>query len=510
MTRFPWLKMRRKTDPELPLEPPIFLGNKSNGEFFWEATSRERKMRELILRIADEQAPRHGMERREFLASALGMATSLWVVNLASGCGGGGKGGFNVPAPTAMDCDDASRIISGNEFIFDLQTHHIEDEATWRERHPGREYNADGFATFLTFWQCPYEDRPQCIGPRTYVEHVFLNSDTTVAVLSGFPSPMCDDGTLCTNLNSNEGMAYWRDVINDAAGSQRMVQHCQVAPNDRWELQAAMMERIRADHGNHGWKCYPPWGPGGSGWWLDDPAVADPFIEKCKELGEPLICAHKGFPLPGFDRVHTDPKDVGPAAVRHPDVNFVVYHSAFETGVRVGPYDPNGGGVDRLVRTVEDHGLKGKNVYAELGSAWLLASGDSLQAQHLIGKLMKHLGEDNVLWGSECVWFGSPQRQIESFRMLEISQELQEQHGYPALTPERKAKIFGLNAARIYGIDPDAVRCSLDTNQLQLAKAELDATFGERRWAFEQPNGPRTRREFIALQKWRQFLGVPA
>src|SRR6185369_9722205 len=106
-----------------------------------------------------------------------------------------------------------------------------------------------------------------------YVEQIFLNSDTTVAVLSGFPSPMCDDGTLCTNLNSNEGMAYWREVINDAAGSQRMVQHCQVAPNDRWDLQAAQMEKIHTEHRNHGWKVYPPWGPTGQGWWLDDPAV---------------------------------------------------------------------------------------------------------------------------------------------------------------------------------------------------------------------------------------------
>jgi len=514
VARFPWLKMRRKTDPELPLEPPIMLGNKSNGEFFWEETSRERKMRDMILRIAAEEAPRRGMERREFLASALGMATSLYVINLASGCGSSdpvvARGGFDVPEPPAMDCDEATQMLSGNEFILDLQTHHIEDEETWRERHPGQQWNAEGFAQFLTFWQCPFEYRPDCIGPNTYLEHIFLNSDTTVAVLSGFPSPMCDDSTLCTNLNSNEGMVYWRQLINEAAGSQRMVQHCQVAPNDRWDLQSAMMERIHTEAGNHGWKCYPPWGPNGQGWWLDDPAVADPFIEKCKQLGEPLICAHKGFPLPGFNRVHTDPKDVGPAALKHPDVNFVVYHSAFETGFRVGPYDPNGGGVDRLVKTVEENGLKGKNVYAELGSAWMLARFDSLQAQHLIGKLMKYLGEDNVVWGSECVWFGSPQEQIEAFRRLEISEELQEQYGYPALTAERKAKIFGLNGARIYGIDPNEVRCTLDTNKLQLAKAELDGTFGDRRWAFQKPGGPRSRREFFALQKWRQFLGVPA
>src|SRR4029434_2980448 len=89
-------------------------------------------------------------------------------------------------------------------------------------------------------------------------------------------------------------MAFLRDYYNDAAsGSQRVVQHCQVAPNDRWEKQAEMMERSRATYGNRGWKCYPPWGPEGQGWWLDDEVVAGPFIEKCIELREPLICAHE-------------------------------------------------------------------------------------------------------------------------------------------------------------------------------------------------------------------------
>jgi len=455
------------------------------------------------------------MDRREFLASSMGMAASLYVVNLASGCGssasgGSDGGGFEVPPPSQIDCDEATEILSGDEFILDLQTHHIEDEETWRERHPGGQYRGNNFAEFITFWNCDLSPRSACIGPQTYVEKIFLDSDTTVAVLSGFPSPMCDDGTLCTNLNGNDAMAFWRDLINGVAGSQRMVQHCQVSPNDRWDLQAEMMERIRAEYGNHGWKCYPPWGPEGAGWWLDDPVVADPFIEKCRELGEPLICAHKGFPLPGFDRVHTDPRDVGPAAVRHPDVNFVVYHSAYESSNLEGPYDPSGPGVDRLVKTVIENDLRGQNVYAEMGSAWFLASLNATGAQHYVGKLLLHLGEDNLLWGSECVWFGSPQRQIEAFRTLEISEELQEQYGYPALTDEIKAKVFGLNAARIYGIDVEEVRCTLDTNQLQLAKNELDATFGERRWAFEEAGGPRTRREFLSLQRWRHFLGVPA
>jgi predicted TIM-barrel fold metal-dependent hydrolase len=502
--------MRKKTDPEIPLEPPIMLGNKSNGEFFWTQTPRERKMRDMILRLSDERARRLGMDRRDFLASALGMATSLYVVNLASGCGDD-DGGFNV-GKGPIECDQATEMLSGDEFILDLQTHHIEDEETWRDRHPGEVYGGDQFANFITFWDCSPRDA-HCIGPQTYLEQVLMNSETTVAVLSGFPSEICDDDTLCTNLNSNEGMAYWRDTFNEAAGSQRMVQHCQVAPNDQWDRQITMMERIREQYGNHGWKCYPPWGPrpDRTGWWLDDEAIGSPFIEKCIELGEPLICVHKGFPFSPSWVEHSDPRDVGPAAVRYPDVDFIIYHSAIDPGAQAeGPYDPDNGGIDRLIRTVEEHDLKGKNVYAEMGSAWAILMNNAVAAQHYVGKILKHLGEDNLVWGSECVWFGSPQPQIEAFRTLEISEEFQATYGYPALTPEIKAKIFGLTGARLYGIDPDEVRCTLDTDKLMLAKRHLDSELGDRRWAFQKPLGPRTRRKFARLQNWRNFLNKPA
>src|SRR4030095_4401763 len=147
MSRFPWLRMHRKTAPEMPLEPPIMLGNKSNGEFFWEQTPRERRMHELSLRLAAERSRKLGMDRREFLASALGMATSLSVVNLVSGCGGDGNG-FTLPPGATFECDAATEALSGDEFILDLQTHHIDDEETWRERHPGGTWTGEGFASF--------------------------------------------------------------------------------------------------------------------------------------------------------------------------------------------------------------------------------------------------------------------------------------------------------------------------------------------------------------------------
>lgn len=124
----------------------------------------------------------------------------------------------------------------------------------------------------------------------------------------------------------------------------------------------------------------------------------------------------------------------------------------------------------------------------------------------MLGKLLSRIGEDNVLWGTDAVWYGSPQPQIAAFRAFEISPELQDRHGYPALTPELKAKVFGLNAARLFGLDPQAVRCGLDPAGLATARAELASLHREGAVDPWQPRGPLTRREILT---WVRGLHEP-
>ena len=93
-------------------------------------------------------------------------------------------------------------------------------------------------------------------------------------------------------------------------------------------------------------------------------------------------------------------------------------------------------------------------MYAELGSTWFNVMRDPDQAAHVLGKLLVAVGPDNVVWGTDSIWYGSPQTQIEAFRAFEITQEYQERFGYPALTPELKRKILGVNGATLYGVDP--------------------------------------------------------
>jgi hypothetical protein len=75
-------------------------------------------------------------------------------------------------------------------------------------------------------------------------------------------------------------------------------------------------------------------------------------------------------------------------------------------------------------------------------------------AAHIMGQLMKYMGPDRIIFGSDSVWYGAPQWQIEALWRFQIPEELRERYGYPAITDDDKRKILGLNSARLYGITP--------------------------------------------------------
>jgi hypothetical protein len=185
--------------------------------------------------------------------------------------------------------------------------------------------------------------------------------------------------------------------------------------------------------------------------------------------------------------------------------------------------DPNPLGVNMLIRSLitsgcirdPDHPDTSKplparlNVFAEMGSAWGQVLSDTNQAQHYIGKLLKYIGADNIVWGTDCILTGSPQSQIEAFKAFQISDQYQEMYGYPKLTDDMKRKIFGLNAAKIYHIDPTAARCKVNESSFAMLKRQMDGELGGRRWAVKPPLGPRTPQEFVALAREQRAKGLP-
>ena len=89
------------------------------------------------------------------------------------------------------------------------------------------------------------------------------------------------------------------------------------------------------------------------------------------------------------------------------------------------------------------------------------------------------------MWGTDSIWFGTPQDQIQAMRTFQISEQLQEQYGYPALTDELKAKIFGLTSSRLYGIDPITRKCDADPAAVDAIRASMPAahTYGPTTYA---------------------------
>jgi len=567
-TKFPWVNLRKKTEPELPLQPPIWVGTHSNGEYFHQETKREALMKKEIFKRADERARKVGMDRRSFLASSAGVFTTLAVFN-EMGCSStsdgapakeaveGGKGNlFNFGdgpyvAPPEAQCDPGAELnlAPDDYFIFDVQTHSF-DDGEWRTRNIV-------YPIFLgIIASCKDEtDKLNCMNQKHYGELMFVNSQTTMSVITSWPAATCfperdllkNAAVACGLPLSNEAMKQLRDSLNELAKSQRVINQVQVMPNDMIEHQIEGMYAAMEDPTWRcgSWKAYPAWRSDtylnkdgqAMGYFMTDP-IGRAFIEAGLKLGVPNFAIHKGLPIPGFDVEHNKPTDIGPIAMDYPDANFVIYHSGIHAGtggnvtaalaptptenVPYDPTDPNPLGVNMLIRSLIDAGLiddpdspgtktaKHKlNVFAEMGSAWSNVMGDPVQAQHYIGKLLKYLGPDNIVWGTDCILLGSPQPQIETFKNFTITAEYQDKYGYPELTVDMKRKIFGLNAAKIYHVDAAAKRCVLTQDQFAMNARELDETIGPRRWAVQGPLGPRTPEEYFAHARAARAKRVP-
>jgi hypothetical protein len=450
---------------------PFELGPRSNGEYL--PYPRSPKVHEAVRRTlahADTHARRLATSRRRFLQSLGGAATMLFFLAACDeeerrSRGEEPGGTFRVTSTTTTDPDAARDALTGREFVFDVQTHLLEFDLASGDA-PG------GFGRVFPYAACGEDDWRACFGADHWLEELFVRSDTTMAVISAVP-------ILATpNPLSIEVMEAARAAARDVCGADgRVFLHGQVNPNVG-DLAVALdgMRALAAQHPIGAWKVYTHV-PEPLGWWLDDhdaDAVqcGNAFLEAVREVGPPIVCVHKGF---GGGSEYSSPADVGPAAKANPDITFVVYHSGYD-GPGEGPYSPDASprGIDRFLASLDAAGVgAGENVYAELGSTWWNAMRDPTEAAHVLGKLLARLGEDRVLWGTDSIWYGSPQDQIQAFRTFEISERFQEEYGYPALTETVKRKVLGANAAALYGVEPVAARCTADQAALEDLRAAM-------------------------------------
>lgn len=434
------------------------------------------------------------MTRRNFLISACGAASTLLAMNAAYAAAGRTGGFYALAEDAALDSDAAAEGLESNEFIFDVQGHFVNPDGDWLEREPP----GSGPFKWAPKAGCALADEPgarrylQCLGPEEFIKDVFLDSDTDMMVLSFVPSYR--DAEPLTI----EEAAATREIVERMEGTHRLLVHGRVNPNQDGDLQG--MDELAGRWKVSAWKTYTQWGPDGAGYYLNDDIGLE-FIEKARRLGIKNICVHKGIPFGPESYEHSLCDDIGIVARRYPDVNFLIYHSGFVPGKAEGPYDPQRNeGIDSLIKTVvENEVAQQGNVYAELGSTWRYLLRDPDSAAHALGKLFKYLGEDNVLWGTDSIWYGSPQDQIQAFQTFQISETLREQYDYPEITTQSRAKVFGLNAMRPYHIGIEEMK----------KRAGNDRIAGKRLAYREASNphfrtfGPKTRREFLNLLRWQ-------
>ena len=332
------------------------------------------------------------------------------------------------------------------------------------------------------------------------MSQIFVESETTVACITGTPDTR-NQGPAC-----NQARTQMLELMERYGGS-RLLFHCNTEPERNGEPQ--YMAQAASQYKNiAAWKGYPLDGiPNG----LANDNLLNTYVKAARDLGIKIIAMHRGI----SGDIYTGPNsplDVVRAAKAAPDIKFLVYHAGWSsrTEAAYDPQAPSAGlvGVDRLIRALEENQIPpNSNVYAELGTTWRNLSMQPQNAAHVIGKLLRYVGEDRVLWGTDCVMGGSPAGRIAAMRTLVIPEALQQAHGYPALTPEIKRKIFGLNGAAAYGIDVAKTRYVVtndDINQLRMSFLDDPRSVPRLDRRLE---GPRTRREFLAFLRSERAAG---
>ena len=447
--------MRRRLLPAETGLPPLPVPSRivSNGEFTPPRQSaRLQRYERIMLDRADGDAG--------WLKRPVAMAGAFQALNHVFDAPH-----FAVGDTEAQDEDAAAAAKSGAaaQFVFDDQVHFLKDDA-----------DPELFLPLTSLIELSSEllglgrvdkFKIEDIKFASFLKDIYLDSDTKVALLSGAPSET-EAGWMLTN----DMMAAARAAVNDAAGGRRLLTHAVLAPgHDGWLEEVDRVHELVRPEGWKGYSVGEPFSPSTRRWRLDDEALMYPAYERMVKAGVRNFCIHKGLLpaeadvlMPGaepFAKVD----DLGQAARDWPQLNFVIYHAAYRTipqptEAELHRFEATGriDWVSDLAEIPAKWGVE--NVYADIGAsfAFTVLTHPRLAAA-MVGTLVKGLGPDKVLWGTDSVWYGSPQWQIEAFRRLTMPADLQQRFGLPDLGPADgplKAGVLGLNAAPLYGIDP--------------------------------------------------------
>jgi uncharacterized protein len=195
---------------EHALASPVPTQIVSNGEFNpLPQTHQQQQVEGQIKALADKHAVKLGMDRRHFLRTSCGMAAAFVAMNHVFG------NLFDVSEAEAAAPEraaDRAKSLQG-QFIFDDQTHFVQDKFEQKGLLGLAVFAAEHWNPALTnkektdLYYYKFEN---------YVRQIFLNSDTSVALLSGAPF---DDPSWW--LLPNEQIIEAVGMVNKIAGTRR-------------------------------------------------------------------------------------------------------------------------------------------------------------------------------------------------------------------------------------------------------------------------------------------------
>jgi len=425
-------------------------------------TEKQRTVEARLKELSGALAKRQGLSRRRFFQTAAGMAASFVAMNQVFGRYFAAS---EAEAATPELADQLAAAQSG-QFIIDGHTHFLRDDTRLMGFVKGRE------AVGQWGWNKELSGKEQTIDDlkfNNYVKEVYMDSDTKVSLLSNSPSDVPEDWFI-----PQDQVFKTRAAVNEKAGTRRMLAHFTFTPGQPGWLDKVdeAIERYKPDS----WKGYTVGDNthkelAGYPWHADDEKLMYSFYEKIMKTGIRNVCIHKSLFAPAiaekFPRLlpYADVSDIGKAAKDWPQLNFLVYHSAYRwVGAKpadaMAEFDQTGrtSWTSDLAEIPEKYGVS--NVYGDLGQlfAWTAVAEPRLSAA-LMGTLVKGLGPERILWGTDAVWTGAPQWQIEGLRRLEIPEDMQKKYGFKPLGPADgpiKSAIFSGNSARLYGLERHA------------------------------------------------------
>ena len=493
-----------RADVAEPFHAPIPTRMISNGEYMpVPQTEQQKRVEARVEALADEASKRLGISRRKFLHSSGGMAATLLAMNEVFGRF------FNVSLIELFEpAAYAASAPPMDLFVFDDQLHFVRGS---KPSPAALRAIAQGPSSAPTVKSNPFNPRgqldergdswgvwnPALVGLPVdpgyahltrFIKDVYLDSQVTIGLLSNVTASMVQiEGEKArAPRNAEEAQrgeiltaaqtAAARNFINEISGSTRMLCHGMLYVG-KGNL-AYVQEQIDQNEPDS-WKGYNISNAAKVDsdpnslmrqWRHDDEEVAYPTFEliqknyeriKNRKPGFNNICVHKGLAPGPPDPLRGHPGDLPKAARDWPKLNFITYHACIQPNffladtlkdiqdARLRGGAPNISWTTEYAQLVQDR----PNCYAEIGTTWASSVVTfPTVAAHIMGQLMKFMGEDRIVFGSDSVWYGSPQWQIEALWRFQIPEAMREKYGYPALTESAKRKILGLTSAKLYGI----------------------------------------------------------